>query len=130
MFRRQNHVTFIFMKTMSHDLLVQVTRLRYNDCHRFHSPKRHSASYFCNEANSSPCHLYLRGTRKRDVNESCSLCASVIEQVCPFRTVQHHRHNQRRARISGVSIPGFVKFIQSITNNILTALVTFILTSS
>ena len=26
-FRRQNHVTFIFIKTMSHDLLVQVAYL-------------------------------------------------------------------------------------------------------
>ena len=29
-FRRQNHVTFIFIKTMSHDLLVQVACLNWN----------------------------------------------------------------------------------------------------
>ena len=28
MFRKQNHVTFIFIKTMSHDLLVQVAYCR------------------------------------------------------------------------------------------------------
>ena len=65
------------------------------------------------------------------VNESLTLCASDIRddfgQVCPFGTVQHPRNNQRQARIS---TPGFITFIQSKTNNILTALVTFILTSS
>ena len=32
-FRRQNHITFIFIKTMSHDLLVQMAySLRYRNC--------------------------------------------------------------------------------------------------
>ena len=32
-FRRQNHITFIFIKTMSHDLLVQMAySFRYRNC--------------------------------------------------------------------------------------------------
>jgi len=58
-FRRQNHVTFIFIKTMSHDLLVQLAYLENFRLNRYHfrsDQKLNSSRISRNFPRKFPCH--------------------------------------------------------------------------
>ena len=58
-FRRQNHVTFIFIKTMSHDLLVQLAYLQNFRLNRYHfrsDQKLNNSRISRNFPRKFPCH--------------------------------------------------------------------------
>ena len=104
-FRRQNHVTFIFIKTMSHDLLVQVAylpRLRVITClsHKghnfwgifsvgFHETGRHC----CKKRKSSAITLRCQTANNQSASSNHALLitksALVIKKECPVSANQH-----------------------------------------